>query len=132
MKSHGSFSVRVARYRLIARSSTPVIGCSTDTENFQTLHPHARLREVHLIAFQSDRFAHAQPVPVHHQHQKMITCAVPAALGRFEQLLYLGIVEKILAALVRVAGLPHPQFWATLNIAPLGRSLPRLQNPRRI
>jgi hypothetical protein len=34
MKSHGSRSVRVARYRLMARSSSPAIGCSTDSEFF--------------------------------------------------------------------------------------------------
>ena len=63
-----------------------------------------------MVASQSDRFTHPQPVPVHHQHQQMIARAVPAALRRLEQLLHLGIVQKILAALVRVGGLPTPRF----------------------
>ena len=114
---------------MIARSSSPAIGCSTDKRIFQTLHPHARLREVHLVAPQSDRFAHPQPVPVHHQHQQMIARAVPAALRGFEQLLHLGIVQEILAALVRVGGLPHPRFRPTLYITPLGRPLLALRKP---
>jgi hypothetical protein len=47
-------------------------------------------------------------MPVHHQHQQVIARAVPAALCGFEQLLHLGIVEEILAALVCVGGVPHP------------------------
>ena len=96
---------------------------------FQTLHPHTRLREVHLVAPQSDRFAHPQPVPVHHQHQQVIARSVSAALRRIEQLLHLGFVEKILAALVRVGGLPHPRFRPTLYISPLGRTFAMLRKP---
>jgi hypothetical protein len=46
---------------------------------FQTLNPHA-LREVDLVTAQSDRLAHSQSMPVHHQHQQVIVRAVPAAL----------------------------------------------------
>jgi hypothetical protein len=46
-----------------------------------------------LVAAQSDRFTHPQPMSVHHQHQKMIPRAMPAALRRFEQLLHLGIIQ---------------------------------------
>ena len=91
--------------------------------DLEALHPHARLRKVHLIAPQSDRFTHPQPVPVHHQHQQMIARAVAAILRGVEQLLDFHIIEKILAALMRIGGLPHPQFRGTLYTSPLGRLL---------
>jgi hypothetical protein len=58
---------------------------------------------------------------IHHQHEQVITRAVPSALCRIKQFLHLGIVQKILAAFVRVGGLPHPSFRATLYSTPLGR-----------
>ena len=35
MNSQGRLSLRVARYRLMARSSSPAIGCSTESEFFR-------------------------------------------------------------------------------------------------
>jgi hypothetical protein len=68
------------------------------------------LPEVDLVASEAHCFAHPQPVSIHHQHQQMIARAVSTALRCLEQLFHFGIVEKILAALMRVGGLTHLQF----------------------
>jgi hypothetical protein len=102
----------------------------------QTLHPDARLREVQLIASQTNGFADAQPMPIHHQHQKVVTRAMPAALRRLEQSFNFFLIQEILSALVRVGradrgrvGLPHTRFQATLYITPFRKPLSTLQKP---
>ena len=45
------------------------------------------------------------------------------------QSLDFSFIQKVLAALVSVAGLPHPPFWPTLYTSPLGRPLPILRKP---
>jgi hypothetical protein len=63
----------------------------------ETPHPHARLLEVHLVAPERDRFAHPEPLPVHHEHQGMIARAVPAALRGLEPM------KSVAATLMRHA-----------------------------
>jgi hypothetical protein len=47
----------------------------------QTLYPDARLREVHLVASQSDWRTDTQAVPVYHQYEQAIACRADRALA---------------------------------------------------
>ena len=85
----------------------------------RSVHANGQVIEVKVIVA---RVRGSEPRP----YQQMI--ARPA-LCRFEQLLDFGLVEKILAALMCVGGLPQPQFRATLNIKPFGRPLAMLRKP---
>jgi|SoiMethySBSTD1v2_1073268.scaffolds.fasta_scaffold47000_4 hypothetical protein len=52
-------------------------------------HPESCPLQVHTVAAERDCFRHAQPVPVHHQHQQVVAGAVPCLLGALEQPLHL-------------------------------------------
>ena len=49
------------------------------------LYPDLSLFQVDLIETHADSFGNAQPVPIDHEHQSMISDGVPSALGRLEQ-----------------------------------------------
>jgi hypothetical protein len=64
------------------------------------------------------------------QSQEMIARTVSAALCSLEQLFRFNIVEKILAALMRIGGgLPYPRFRRTLYITPFGHPLATIRQP---
>ncbi len=82
----------------------------------QPLDPERRLSEVDVGDPHGDGFAHAQPVPVHHQEKQVVADAVPRLLRRFQEPFDFRLVEEILVPLVEVSG----RSAGTLYISPVG------------
>jgi len=65
----------------MARSSSPRSGLLAVVGALRALDPHLGLFEVGLVEAHPDSLRDAQPVPVDHQDERVVTGAVPAALG---------------------------------------------------
>jgi hypothetical protein len=51
----------------------------------QAPHPEPSPIKIHLVTTQVDRFTDPKAVAIHHQHQQMITDAVPTIFGGVEE-----------------------------------------------
>ena len=98
----------------MARSSSPAMGCSTDSEFFRRCDPDAGALDIDGPAAHSNGLRDAQAVPVDHQEQRVITDAVAPFLGRLEQPIDLRPVQEVLGPLVGIGG-----FRPTLYTSPL-------------
>ena len=103
MNSQGSLSVLSARYRLIARSSSPSIGRSVLSEFFPRRIANASLFEIELVQPHRYRLRNAQGVAVHHEEQQMIANAVTTVLRGIEQPLDLGFIKVCWCVMKRAA-----------------------------
>ena len=100
----------------MARSSSPAIGCSTDKEPLEALHPKARPLDIEDTAAHLDGFADPQAVPVDHQDEHVVADAMAPFLGGLEQLIDLRTRQEVLRSLVGIG-----RFRATLYFSSVGR-----------
>jgi hypothetical protein len=55
--------------------------------------------KAHIINPQVHRFTTAQTVPVHHQEEQMISCALPATLSSLKERLDLSWIKEVLPSM---------------------------------
>ena len=107
----------MARYRLMARSSSPSDRMLDRERVLQASHPEPGALDIDCVAPHLDGLAHAQAVAVDRQQERVVADAVASLLGCLEQAADLRLSQKVLVAFVAI-GRGH----VTLYISPLGRA----------
>ena len=115
-KSQGSKSVRSPEITLEGSELVTSDRVLDRQPALEPPDPEPRVVEVDLVTAEADRFADAQTVTKHHEHQEMIPDPVPSGLGGIEQGGDFGLAQKILAPLVGVGR----GCRATFYISPVG------------